>query len=121
MRSDPSATLQVTDVLLGMLRTMKALKHLHLGHVRLTRERLEDLWTDGKSKLEELTVHGVEITAGSLLALGEYSSLKALGMTACYQVSNPDLFCTVGRGSQQWGSMSCFKPDLLSFINMTST
>ena len=69
-----------------MLRQMSALKHLHLGHVRLTRERLEDLWSEGKSKLEELTVHGVEITAGSLLALGEYKSLKAMGMTACYQV-----------------------------------
>ena len=69
-----------------MLREMPALRQLHLGHVRLTRERLEDLNTDSKSELEELTVHGVEITAGSLIALGLFKSLKALGMTACYQV-----------------------------------
>ena len=78
--------MQVTEVLLGMVRALPALKSLHLGHVRVTRERLEDLRTDSKCELEELTVHGVEITAGSLLALGEFKGLKALGMTSCYQV-----------------------------------
>lgn len=76
----------MTEALLSLLKPVQTLRHLHLGHVRVTRERLDDLFSEGEHKLEELTVHGVEITAGSLIAIQDCKSLTALGMTACFQV-----------------------------------
>lgn len=78
--------LQVTDGIFSSLKLVPALQHLHLGHVRLTRERLEELHSEGKSKLTEFTVYGVELTAGSLIALGNYKKLEALALSSCYQV-----------------------------------
>lgn len=83
--------LQVSDALLPMIKTMIQLESLHLGQVRITRERLEDLCDEGRCGLRELTVHGVEITPGSLVALHGFKNLMAVGMSACHQVQKPSV------------------------------
>jgi hypothetical protein len=61
------------------------LRALHLGHVRLSRESLESYSADGLENLKELTVHGVEVTPGSLVSMATFTHLTALGFTNLYQ------------------------------------
>lgn len=76
---------------------MPNLKQLHLGNsnnrlLKLTGERLENLWDVKESRPEELTLSGIHMTPDSLLALARYSSIKALGMTDCYEVQSFDKY-----------------------------
>jgi len=76
----------VSDGLLGILKAVTQLRTLHLGHVRLSRESLESYSADGLENLRELTIHGVEVTPGSLVSIASFTHLTALGLTNLYQV-----------------------------------
>ena len=77
--------MQVTEDLLEVVGNVKQLEALHIGHMRVQGERLGGLAL--QSSLRELTIHGEELTNGSLSALGSLTQLTALGMTTCYQAS----------------------------------
>jgi len=80
---------QVTDGLFGVVKPATQLKALHLSHVRVSSECLDSYAEGGLPELRELTINGIEVTPGSLIALGAYTGLTALGLTNLYQASPP--------------------------------
>lgn len=68
---------------LDLLKEMKALKHLHLGDVDFTMHHIEDLRTESKCQLEELTFSGLTASSnnaatGMFTNLSHFEGLKAL-------------------------------------------
>lgn len=88
---------KVSDGLLEVLKAVTQLRALHLGHVRLSRESLESYSADGLENLKELTVHGVEVTPGSLVSMATFTHLTALGFTNLYQVDAEQTMTMLGR------------------------
>ena len=87
--------MQVTEDLLEVVGNVRQLEALHIGHMRVQGERLGGLAQ--QSSLRELTIHGEELTNGSLSALGSLTQLTALGMTTCYQARSPTALCSPSR------------------------
>ena len=78
-------TLQVTEAMLDVIKPAPQLRSLHLGHMRLQPERLAGLTSHGA--LQELTIHGEELSTEARNAIQHLTQLTALGMTCCYQAS----------------------------------
>ena len=90
--------IQVTVGLYDVVKQAPQLKLLHLSYVRVTREALESYAQGGAAKkLGELSINGVEVTPGSLISLGTYTGLTALGLTNLHQAfpTSPITRCSI--------------------------